>query len=353
MSNLRKWWLFSLGVSVALISLFTISTACISKQKDIQIRLQQIAQPYSFSFVTWELHALSALPKEILGQENKASQEARLRIQIMTVLADNRITVFPPIMFRFTNPPHLLVVSPRDKIVYLDRMLLRQEMSEIDMEKLENSVDALGLSSLVVELGGFGATYPTMVADSTDINYIISTIVEEWFHQYLAFKPLGFLYLLDSTGIRRSQDIVTMNETLADMVSKEISSEVYTKYYLGKEPMKSDSHTSGFNFNAEMRETRKKVDWYLSQRNIAGAERYTEERRKTFAEHGYYIRKLNQAYFAFHGVYAHDPASVSPIYEDLKQLRSKGPPIRSFIDRVAAMGSYADLRKALEDQPPN
>jgi len=74
-----------------------------------------------------------------------------------------------------------------------------------------------------------------------------------------------------------------------------------------------------------------------------------EERRKMFVDNGYYIRKLNQAYFAFHGTYAYDPASVSPIYNDLKQLRAKSPTLRSFIETVAAMTNYADLRKALED----
>lgn len=336
-----------MGASVVLISIFTIFTTCTPRQGDIQHQLRQIAQPYAFSFATWELRALCSLPKEILGQEGKASEEARLRKQIIAVLGDNSVTVFPPVLFEFTKPPHLLVVSPRDKIVYLDRILVRQEMSETEMESLETRIDALGLSSLVVELGGFGATYPTMVGDVTDMSDAIPTILEEWFHQYLVFKPLGFLYLLDSMGISQSQDIVTMNETLADMVSKEISLEVWAKYYPGKEPVKSDSRASGFNFDAEMRETRKKVDWYLSQGKIAEAEQYMEEKRETFVGHGYAIRKLNQAYFAFHGVYAHDPASVSPIYDNLKQLRSKSPSIRSFVDRVAAMGSYAALMKAL------
>ena len=38
-----------------------------------------------------------------------------------------------------------------------------------------------------------------------------------------------------------------------------------------------------------------------------------EERRLLMVEHGYPIRVLNQAYFAFHGAYAESPASSSPI----------------------------------------
>jgi hypothetical protein len=97
-----------------------------------------------------------------------------------------------------------------------------------------------------------------------------------------------------------------------------------------------------------MRETRKTVDCYLSQGKIEEAERYMEERRKEFVAHGYHIRKLNQAYFAFHGIYGQDPASVSPIYEDLKQLRAKSHSLRDFLDEAAAMRSYTELTEALE-----
>jgi len=334
---------------VALISIFTIFASCAPRQANAERHWRQIAKPYAFSFATWELQAVCSPTQETLGQKAKADEETRLRKQIMTVLRDKGISVFPPMRFRFTKPPHLLVISPPDKILYLDRILLRQDMSETEMENLETRIDTLGVSSLVVDLVGFGAVYPVIVGDITDMSDAIPMIVEEWFHQYLVFKPLGFLYLLDSTGIRRSQDIVTMNETLADMVSKEISSEVWAKYYPGKESVKSKSRVSGFNFDAEMRETRKKIDLYLSQADVAEAERYMEERRKMFVEYGYDIRKLNQAYFAFHEIYAYDPASVSPIYGDLQLLRSKSPSIGSFINTVAAMRSYADLRKALGD----
>jgi len=140
-----------------------------------------------------------------------------------------------------------------------------------------------------------------------------------------------------------------MNETLAGMVSQEISSEVYARYYQGQEEVKVDRNALEFDFDAEMRETRKTVDSYLSQGKIEEAEYYMEERRKEFVAHGYHIRKLNQAYFAFHGIYAQDPASVSPIYKDLKQLRAKSPSLKHFLDRVATMRNYAELIEALQE----
>ena len=338
-----------MGVMVALAGVILLSSGCIAHKEDSQHHLQQIAKPYAFNFVSWELHALSSLPKKILRKESEANQETKLCNQIKTVLADNGISAFPPVTFRLEKPPHLLVVSPRDKILYLDRMVLRQEFSVEEMERLEAQIEELGLSSLVVGLGGLGATYPPIISHHLNLTDTVNTAVEEWLHQYLAFRPLGFLYLLDSVGIRRNSEVIIMNETLAGMVSQQISSEVYARYYQGQEEVKVDRNALEFDFDAEMRETRKTVDSYLSQGKIEEAEHYMEERRKEFVAHGYHIRKLNQAYFAFHGIYAQDPASVSPIYKDLKQLRAKSPSLKHFLDRVATMRSYAELIEALQE----
>jgi len=62
--------------------------------------------------------------------------------------------------------------------------------------------------------------------------------------------------------------------------------------------------------------------------------------------YGYHIRKLNQAYFAFHGIYGQYPASVSPIYEDAKQLKIQSPWLGDFLDEVAAMKDYTELMEA-------
>ena len=100
-----------------------------------------------------------------------------------------------------------------------------------------------------------------------------------------------------------------------------------------------------------MSETRKIVDYYLAHGKIVEAEYYMEKRRMYFIAHGYYIRKLNQAYFAFHGIYGESPASVSPIYQDLQQLRAGSPTLNYFIGKVENMTSYAELLKALEEHP--
>jgi len=128
---------------------------------------------------------------------------------------------FPPLNFKLEEPPHLLVISPRDRIESIREIVLLPGLSLEEIEEIEAEADKLGVSSLVVELGGLGTTYPTFVTDEANLRFTIDTATEEWLHQYLVFKPLGFLYLLDLTGVSRNYEIAVMNETLASMVSQE------------------------------------------------------------------------------------------------------------------------------------
>ena len=256
---------------------------------------------------------------------------------------------FPPVNFKLEKPPHLLVVSPRDRIESMREVLLEQNLTLEEMEGIEAEVDRLGVSSLVVRLGGC-ATYPSFVTDEASLRFTIDTATEEWLHQYLVFKPLGFLYLLDLAGMSRNYEIATMNETLAGMVSKEIGSIVCEKYYPGYENGANHNGEAGseFDFNCEMREIRKTVDKYLAEGEIEQAEEYMEQKRQYLASKGYYIRKLNQAYFAFHGAYADSPTSISPIGLELKKLREQSASLKDFLDTVAAMTSHQKLKDSVK-----
>lgn len=257
---------------------------------------------------------------------------------------------FPPINFKLDKPPHLLVISPRDRIESMREIPLKQGINLEEMESIEAEADKLGVSSLVVELGGFGGTYPTFVTDEASLRFTIDTAAEEWLHQYLTFKPLGFLYLLDIIGVSRNYEIATMNETLASMVSKEIGSILNEKYY--PQPENNGSQTqetaSGFDFNREMRNIRKAVDKYLAQGEIEQAEEFMEQKRQYLATKGYHIRKLNQAYFAFYGTYADRPTSISPIGPELKKLRGQSASLKDFLETVAGMTSRQNLIESLK-----
>jgi len=113
--------------------------------------------------------------------------------------------------------------------------------------------------------------------------------------------------------------------------------------------MEDQFDQAGFDFDEEMRQTRRAVDEFLSLGEIEEAEEFMEEERQRFVAEGYYIRKLNQAYFAFHNIYAYKPASVSPIDEDLRELRAQSDSLKEFLDEVTGMTSYEDLRRAVRD----
>jgi len=250
---------------------------------------------------------------------------------------------FPPVNFELDKLPCLLVVSPRYRIESIREILLQPNLSLEEIEGVEAKVDKLGVSSLVVKLGGLSTPYPTLVTNEASLRFTIDTATEEWLHQYLAFKPLGFLYLLDLAGVSRNYEIATMNETLAGIVSKEIGAIVYEKYY--PEYGNDDNQTteSEFDFNREMREIRKTVDKYLARGEIEQAEEFMEQKRQYLASMGHYIRKLNQAYFAFHGAYADRPTSISPIGLELKELRSQSASLKDFLNTVAVMTNRQDL----------
>jgi len=256
---------------------------------------------------------------------------------------------FPPLNFKLDDPLHLLVVSPRDRIESMREILLRQHLAIDDMEDIESGVDNLDVSSLVIELGGF-ASYPGFVTNKGDLRFTIDAAIEEWLHLYLAFKPLGFRYLLDLTGISRNYEIATINETLVGIVSKEIGAIVYDKYYAQEDNSdnKPEAKDVEFGFDREMREIRRAVDKYLAQGDIEQAEQFMEQKRQYLAENDYPIRKLNQAYFAFHGAYADKPTSISPIGDELKKLRQRNESLKDFLETVAAMTSRQDLAESVK-----
>jgi len=260
-----------------------------------------------------------------------------------------RVT-FPPPTFKLEPLPNILVISPRDKIETMKTVLLSGDMTVSDMTALEAKVDQLNVSSLVDGLGGLG-TYPAIITSDASLDFILETAAHEWIHQYLAFTPLGLRYLLHLTGVARNYDITSMNETVANMVGKEIGKMVAEKYYpqfKSKSSRPPPATRPAFDFNREMRDIRKSVDQYLAKGETESAEQFMREKRDYLASQGYHIRKLNQAYFAFHGGYGDVPAFESPIGRELKQLRAKSTSLSSFLDTAASFTSRQDLKLAVE-----
>ncbi|HEX8992323.1 MAG TPA: hypothetical protein VF784_11655, partial [Anaerolineales bacterium] len=105
-----------------------------------------------------------------------------------------------------------------------------------------------------------------------------------------------------------------------------------------------------FDFRAEMHTTRVTVDAMLAQGQIAQAETYMEQRRQIFVQNGYYIRRLNQAYFAFYGAYADVPggaAGEDPVGPAVRALRAQSKSLADFLNRISWMTSFQELQQAV------
>ena len=265
-------------------------------------------------------------------------------------------TPFPPILFQTTKLPKQLIISSRGIIKQEKSISLKADITLNEIIKLENDVEAnLNYSALVVPIGGVG-TYPTMVINTMDLKYLIETIAHEWIHNYLSLRPLGIRYA--SSPVLR-----TMNETTANISGREISQAVIETFYTDlieitqilprtfqtSFPTQKLIQLQNFDFSKEMYLTRIKVDDLLAEGKIDEAEQFMESQRLYFWENGYQIRKLNQAYFAFHGAYADEPFSAAgkdPVGDDVRLFRGRQASLASFIRKISWMYNYSQLRTA-------
>ncbi len=252
--------------------------------------------------------------------------------------------VFPPLSFVMEELPRALIVSPRDRIKILESLPLRSDISRQEILRLEDALEKKGVSAIVETIGGLG-TYPALVKATSTREFTVQIILHEWVHHYLFFYPLGRRY-------SASGEMTTINETVANMVAAETTAlalGLSPPLFRVPEPAGAPQRESGvLNFTEFMRETRMEVDRLLEEGQIEEAEAYMEDRRVLLNEnHGYRIRKINQAYFAFHGSYADSPAGspVSPIYGQLIAVRNMADSTATFLRAVRGIRSPGDLER--------
>jgi hypothetical protein len=312
-----------------------------------------------------ERSTLADLRQEI--EALKPGAEAILQEQAGVVLADGDLASlgapFPPVAFHMSKLPLGLVVSPRSVIRQEALITLLPDLTIEEQVALEQAVESqLGLSALVVQIGGIG-TYPTMVEETTALDWLAEVVVHEWTHNYLTLRPLGLAY-------DASPETRTMNETTANLIGKAFGRALIERYYperLSPAPAQAQAHAAetespaeppgppAFDFNAEMHATRIEVDRLLAEGKTDEAEDYMERRRQRLVDHGYIVRRLNQAYFAFHGAYADTPqgaAGADPVGEAVRELWGVSESPAAFLRTMAWMNSFDDLRRALEQAPP-
>jgi hypothetical protein len=292
--------------------------------------------------------------------------EATLQSQISDALAELGLTTIgqpiPPVLYHTSSTPLALIVSERGIIKQIANISVLPTLTLNDQIRLEDEVaKSLDVSTLVVAIGGVGV-YPTMVMETTDLRWTLDTIAHEWTHNYLNLRPLGLNY---ST----TPELRTMNETTASIAGNEVGTWVIQENYpemlaSGARsnpalisfdetflPLDALDNPVPFDFRAEMHETRVTADQLLAEGKIEEAEVYMEQRRQFFWENGYLLRKLNQAYFAFHGAYADAPggaAGEDPVGPAVRALREQSASLADFINRISWMTSFEQLQQAIQ-----
>lgn len=283
--------------------------------------------------------------------------ESILQAQISEVVADLSLTVggqpLPPVLYHSTELPTALIISPREEIKQEHNISLEPNISVDERTQLEDNIDhTLDVSSLIVDVGGIGV-YPTMVSESSNLNWLAEVVAHEWVHNFLTLRPLGLNYYT-------TPELRTMNETVARLAGKVIGSLVIERFYPEKvppPPVTPDESDPGepptppaFEFREEMRKTRETVDQLLAEGKVEEAETYMEARREIFWEHGYHIRKINQAYFAFYGAYADEPggeAGDDPVGAAVRAFFEESPSLEAFLKQIAWMTSFEELQEAV------
>ena len=286
--------------------------------------------------------------------------EAILGEQVGNVLADAGFGLWrqllPPVSGMFTPLPYVLIVSPRDRIESVYQRQLVAGLTAADQQSIEAEIEGAlpDVSAYTTGIGGLAA-YPAMYLESSSLGWVVDVVAHEWTHHYLTFYPLSWYY-------EKSGEARTINETTASLLGEWASQEVLLRYYAPlteiekrlPDPLQRVQEAAGtaaprFDFQAEMHHTRVIVDEMLAAGKVEESEWYMEAQRRYFVANGYRLRRLNQAYFAFHGAYASSAgaAGKDPIGPAVRQLWAVSLNPRDFLREIAHIITLGELQAAL------
>ena len=222
--------------------------------------------------------------------------------------------------------------------VFLDPDIEPFERDEIERQVFED----VDYAAYVDDISGL-ASFPNMVSDVYSMRHVLRTAAHEWMHSYWFFHPFGRNYFA-------SEEMTTLNETAATIVGNEIGDTVFERMGgdLSENARRYDAADRvDKNFTKFMRDTRTEAERLLSESSVEEAEEYMRERQWALRLRGYYIRKLNQAYFAFRGRYADSPASLSPAGDQMEELRSYMSDIGEFIRVISEVSNPEEFEELL------
>lgn len=287
--------------------------------------------------------AMARLRKERRKLEN--SVEATIEARIAIVLAAEGLRtglpiigarLWPPVDFELTGAPRVLALSPRDRIELLGSDLLNPDLAPQEAYALESGAKNATRAAIVLQTSGV-ATYPSMVEEDAAYANVVETAAHEWVHQYLVFHPLGRRYF---------NDLRDVNETVATIAGRDIAALVLARY---PAPLPAPATTSAgrVDVRAALTALRQEVDHLLAEGRVADAEALMGRRQAELAAQGVGIRRINQAYFAFRGLYATSGAAAGDLGPRLQSLRGRSGSVGAFLRAVEGIENRAALERVL------
>lgn len=297
-----------------------------------------------------EIEALTARRSELQPEVEEALEAAISKAVLEAgIIGGVGPIKWPPVDFTFEPGALLLVRSPKDRIARLEDLLLDPDISLLDQIALEEEVEGRysNTSALIVRIGGV-ATYPAQVSPNQSLHGTLQVASHEWLHHWMIFKPLGRNWFAGG-------ELQSINETVANIFGEEIgdrSYEILTGDPIVRAPWqpptiqpRQEVDEGVFDYRREMRKTRTELELLLGAGRVEEADAYLEERRQLFVSHGYNIRELNTAWFAFFGTYGDSAASISPIEGQLRAIRADSADLSEFLDRVAVIDEPGELER--------
>jgi hypothetical protein len=346
LSRSYRWVRVIVTLGTLLVSV--LGTGC-QRASEFDDRLKAIVKPYEFSILRWELSQILGRPETVTQQGEPGSakgndselaseyfslvhQTRAVQQEINAIASGNREG---DVAARLAELETLQTrkAALRDTV---RRTIGRQIRETLNKQGIFNPADRHIKVKLTFPPINFRLDQPP--------NVLIISARDR-------IGSMREVMLVQGLDLDQFEDIEA--DVDAGMVSGEIAALVLATYYPQYETPRTEGGPppAGFDFNREMRELRLAVDELLANGEIERAEELMEERRQYLASKGYYIRKINQAYFAFYGTYADEPTSVSPIGIEMGELRKQSTSLREFLNTSAAMTSREDLIDSLKAPP--
>ncbi len=161
-------------------------------------------------------------------------------------------------------------------------------------------------------------------------------------------RPGDVITNLGGAPVRQVQDLV--RALGMQQPGKPITVELYRDGVardVAVTPEKRPPSPPAFDYAQEMRQLRTQVDALLKQGKVTEAEQLMDKTRLVFVAHGYAIREINQAFFAFRGTYGDTPESSNPLGPLLQQLFRKEGSVGAFLHAMQNVTRPGQVR-ALE-----